>query len=286
MPSQFHETLLLLFRNRPQLAPELIRDALHLSLPDYTDVRIHSADFTDVQPAEYRADLVLVLAADSPVLAIVLEVQLSPHEDKPYAWPAYVVNLRARIRAPVCLLVVTAEDSVARWARKPIYLGGEDHFVPWVLGPTDVPEITDNERAQQDPELAVLSAIAHAQSVNVQKSVSIALCAQLASHSLDAERSRLYCDLVLHSLPEAAREALKDMNRFNYEYQSDFARQHIAEGRAEGRAQIVLRLLTLRYGPLSGDITSRIKTASCAELEAITDRVLSAQTLATALDPS
>jgi hypothetical protein len=30
MPSHLHESLLLLFRNKPTLAPELLRDALHL----------------------------------------------------------------------------------------------------------------------------------------------------------------------------------------------------------------------------------------------------------------
>jgi len=50
MPSHLHEALLLLFRNRPALAPELLREALHVQLPDYTDVRIDSADLTDIQP--------------------------------------------------------------------------------------------------------------------------------------------------------------------------------------------------------------------------------------------
>lgn len=44
MPSKLHEALLLLFRNRPSLAPELLRDALHFELPAYTDVRIDAAE--------------------------------------------------------------------------------------------------------------------------------------------------------------------------------------------------------------------------------------------------
>ena len=54
MPSQLHEALLLLFRNRPTLAPELLRDALHMELPEYTEARIDSADLNDIQPTEYR----------------------------------------------------------------------------------------------------------------------------------------------------------------------------------------------------------------------------------------
>lgn len=77
MPSLTHEALLLLFRNRPELAPELLRDALHLTLPAYSEVRLESADLTDVNPAEYRADLFVLLVDGKPVLGIVVEVQLS-----------------------------------------------------------------------------------------------------------------------------------------------------------------------------------------------------------------
>jgi hypothetical protein len=116
MPSHQHEALLLLFRNRPSLAPELLRDALHIELPAHTAVRLDSAELTDIQPAEYRADLVVLVLNDVPVLGIVVEVQLSADERKRFVWPVYVVNLRARLECPVCLLVVTADERVA-WKR-------------------------------------------------------------------------------------------------------------------------------------------------------------------------
>jgi hypothetical protein len=53
MPSFQHEALLQLFRNRPLLAPTLLRDALHESLPEFTEVRVDSAELNDIQPAEY-----------------------------------------------------------------------------------------------------------------------------------------------------------------------------------------------------------------------------------------
>jgi hypothetical protein len=100
MPSFHHEALLQLFRNRPLLAPELLRDALHQPLPEFSEARIESADLTDIQPAEYRADLVVLLLEERPVLGIVIEAQLGRDEAKRYAWPAYVANLRARIKCP------------------------------------------------------------------------------------------------------------------------------------------------------------------------------------------
>jgi hypothetical protein len=287
MPSHLHEALLLLFRNRPSLAPELLRDALHIELPAHTDIRLDSAELTDIQPAEYRADLVILLLNDLPVLGIVVEVQLSPVKRKRFVWPVYVVNLRARLECPVCLLVVTADERVARWAAKPIHLGAGNLFTALVLGPSGVPEVTDEAHACADPELAVLSAMAHGRDRNTKKSLRIALAAQAASAGLDEDRARLYCDLVLSSLGEAARQALKNMNPANYEYQSDFARHYIAlgqaKGQAQGRADLVLRLLTTRFGTLSAEVQAKILAASIDELDAIGERLLTAPTLDAAL---
>jgi hypothetical protein len=117
MPSQLHETHLFLFRNQPTLAAELIRSALGGELPAYGEARVVSADLTEVHPQEYRADLVIELWDDAaPVYGIVVEVQLRPWEPKRFAWPAYVANLRSRLKCPVALLVVTPFERVARWA--------------------------------------------------------------------------------------------------------------------------------------------------------------------------
>jgi hypothetical protein len=285
MPSQLHEALLLLFRNRPALAAELLRDALHVQLPPYTEARIDSADLTDLQPAEYRADLVVLLLNGVPVLGIVVEVQSSPDERKQFVWPVYAVNLRARLKCPVCLLAVTPDEAVARWAAKPIELGAGNTFTPLVLRPSGVPEVIDELQACADPELAVLSAMAHGRDADAAKSVQIALAAQMASFGLDEDRSRLYFDLILSSLSEAARRALQTMDPAKYEYQSDFAKRYVAQGRSEGRAALVIRLLTLRFGPLANEVQGRIAAASIGELDAIGERLLTASTLQEALGP-
>src|SRR5687768_11030458 len=101
MPSYVHELLLLLFRNRSQAAADLLR-SLDVRIPEYDEVRVESADLNHVKPAEYRADLVLFLMHGAQKrLGIVIEVQLQDKEEKRYAWPAYVTNLRARHRCPV-----------------------------------------------------------------------------------------------------------------------------------------------------------------------------------------
>jgi hypothetical protein len=243
-----------------------------------------SAELTDIQPAEYRADMVIQLCDnDDPVFGIIVEVQLSPVERKRFVWPAYVANLRARLECPVCLLVVTPDEAVARWAAKYVEMGGLQRFAPYVLGPSGVPEVVDESDAQANPELAVLSAMAHGRDADVGKSAKIAVAAQRASAGLDADRSKLYFDLILKSLSEAAREALKTMDARTYEYQSDFARHYVAQGEAQGRAALILRLLTLRFGALSSDTQGAVLRASISELDAIGERLLTAGSLNEAL---
>ncbi len=115
MASLKHEGLLLLFRNRPELAPQLLREVLGLTLPRWTEARVESAELTEVVPTEYRADLVVLLLEGKPCFAIVVEVQLSRDEDKRRSWPPYLTNLRSRVGCPTALLVVAPVAAVARW---------------------------------------------------------------------------------------------------------------------------------------------------------------------------
>jgi hypothetical protein len=101
----------------------------------------------------------------------------------------------------------------------------------------------------------------------------------------------LYLDLILHSLSEAARQALQTMNPAKYEYKSDFAWHYISLGKQEGgalgersgRAVLVARQLSIRFGDLSQDVKDKLTTASIAELDGIGERLLTAATLAEAM---
>ena len=298
MSSYLHELLILLFRNHSESAAELLR-AIDVPLPEYDDIRFESSDLGNLRPAEYRADLVLFLErGPRKVLGVIVEVQLACDEDKPYAWPAYVANLRARHRCPVCLLVLTIEETVSRWAGRSIELGPGTRCQPLVVGPSNTPAVTDLQDAEANVELAVLSAIEHGQSADVVLATRIASAAIVASATIDAERSRLYLDLILISLSKSAPELLEaTMNSLGYEYQSDFARRYIAQGRAEGQAEgrvegktegrveMVLKLLLLRFGPLTEAAQDLIRSAGDAQIDAVAERLLTAKTLEEALGP-
>jgi hypothetical protein len=80
-----------------------LRRHLHVKDPPpkqhvYDDVVVESADLSDLRPAEYRADLVLLVEhGPRKRLGVILEVQLARDRDKPYVWPVYIANLRAGI---------------------------------------------------------------------------------------------------------------------------------------------------------------------------------------------
>jgi hypothetical protein len=300
MPSYPHELLLLLFRNRFSSAADLLRE-LDVQLPDYDDICAESADLNDLRPAEYRADLVLFLQREArKVLGVIVEVQLARDEDKPFTWPAHIANLRARHRCPVCLLVITMEDAVARWAARSIELGPGTSCVPWVIGPANTPAITTVKDAKENVELAVLSAIEHAQHADTPLAARVASVAILASATIDAERCNLYHDLIFIALSNNVPEALETtMSSLAYEFRSDFLRRYVAQGREEGRAeglvegraegkaegqvQSILKVLALRFGPLTPDLEARLRGAQAEQLDAVLESMLTAKTLEEAL---
>jgi hypothetical protein len=122
--------------------------------------------------------------------------------------------------------------------------------------------------------------------VDIHKAALIARAARLASDCLDEDRSVLYLDLIMVSLSEPARGELEIMKPAGYEFQSDFARHHFARGQAQGRAALVVKQLTRRFGPLPPPVEARIAEASIAQLDEIGERLLTAQTLDEALGSS
>jgi len=244
MPSMAHEILVDLFKNRPSLAAEILVEVLGVSLPSYTEARLASTDLTEIQPAEYRADVVVVLLdRDVPVRVIIVEVQLAVDPGKRFSWPAYVTVSRAIHRCPTSLLIVAPDPTVAGWCAEPIETGVPGFVLhPPVLRSTAVPVVTDLEEAARRPELGVLSAMVHGET---EHGATIAAAVLPALQGLDDDRARLYYDLVYNSLNEAARRALEAMMK-GYEYQSDFAKKYVAQGRTEEAARNLLTVLRVR----------------------------------------
>lgn len=227
-----HEVLVELFRNRPTLAAELLVEALDVTLPPYAEARMVSADLTDVQPAQYRADAVVLLFDEGkPVRVNIVEVQLGTDPDKRFSWPHYLTECRRRHRCPVDLLIVAPDSSIADWCAEPIEIGPPGFVLkPPVLQSKLVPIVTDPAEAARRPELAVLSAMAHG---NGPSAPDIVQAVVPVLEQLDLDRSTFYLDLVYHSVNEAVRRALEAKMK-GYECTSPIAKR-IVEKIREGR---------------------------------------------------
>lgn len=101
---------------------------------------------------------------------------------------------------------------------------------------------------------------------------------------LDSPRSARYADLVWASLGENAQrilEALMQMHK--YEYQSEFAKRYVQEGRTEvlqEMREVLLEQLAQRFGEVPDSVRERIDHAEVAELMRWTKRIIPAAALA------
>ena len=211
MPSQLHEVLIELFRGAPSLSAEVLRRVFGVEVPAYDQAVPSSENFTQLDPKEFRADVAITFSQNGVArLGAVVEAQLGDDDDKSYAWPVYVTALRARIRAPVCLLVVTTNAARARRLGRKITIGHPGFVLePLVLGPEQIPRIDTIAEAQKYPELGLLSALAHG---NEPGGLAVVIAASAGLLGLDDEHARLYHDLLMTSLNEAVKKELEAMS--------------------------------------------------------------------------
>jgi hypothetical protein len=272
VPSTTHDGLVRLFRERPELAAELLKQCLETPVPRYQWARLEPEDLTQVRSVEFHVDAVVSYNAARALFAVIVEVQLSPDHRKRFSWPAYATSLRARLKCPVALLVVTPSARVARWARRPIIVGPGTTCSPVVLGPAVVPAMTSRRDALENPELAVLSAIAHGKGDRGQ-AVRIAKAAAAGAASvsrLDEDTGLLYFAAIRDALGPAARKAFEMIP--NVERYLDAAtRKKIQRARTEGKEALVQSkhgavLAVLQARGLSVTDRQRARIAACTRV--------------------
>lgn len=257
-------------------------------MPEYDEIRTDCKDFSQLVPTQFVADLLLLLVKGEPVLAIVLEVQLDAKPEKLGTWPVYVAAARARFHCPACLVVVTTKRPVANWAKSAIVVGPGAHLQPIVIGPHDIPAIEDGAAARKVPELAILSAVAHAKDADPGLAARVAFAALTACLELDNERALSYADVVRALLTHTARAALDIIMQApqHREFQSEFAKRYVAagkaagkaEGKAAGKAESVLRILARRGIEVTEVQRALVLgSADVEELERWLDRAIVAQ---------
>jgi flagellar biosynthesis/type III secretory pathway protein FliH len=157
--------------------------------------------------------------------------------------------------------VVTPDPAVARWAGQPIDLGN-GIFVPRVIGPEGIPQVADRDQAVREPQLAVLSVMAHGGG-EVEAAVSIARVAVNAVLSLPEEQRLLHSVLIEKALSEAARKAL-GMEPQIEKFFTEAHRQSYNQGEAKGEAKALVMILKRRGLAITDEQQQQI--ATCTDL--------------------
>jgi hypothetical protein len=208
MVSTVHEALRDLLRENPWVCVELLAMLAWIDRASIDEAACVDPTVPQNVPPALSADVAVVLRARAtPTLVVAVEVQLEREDDKRWTWPVYLSALRREHRCPAALLVIAPSPLVASWAREAIALGPGASMSPWVLGPTEIPVVTDRREAMERPALAVLSAIAHGS--DGARGLDVVFTAMSAVDTLDEPRSTVYTAAIWDALDRAAQRALE-----------------------------------------------------------------------------
>jgi hypothetical protein len=254
-----------------------------LPIPESGEARLASPDFSQVDPGVCRADGAILYGKGEEKFGVVIETQRQPDEDKWFSWLEYLANFRAREQCPAALIVICPNRATARWARGAIETGHPGlTLIPLVIGPDNTPVITDITEAQDNILLAVISAITKS---NDPGFGAIIRTMSPALQGIDRKLAGQYARYIYRSLKgEPQREWGRLMAMQTHEYQGDFAEGLLAEGRAqgrvEGRAEDVLKVLEVRGIALSDKVRERVM--ACQDPDMLSAWLLKAVTVQSA----
>ncbi|WP_016907683.1 hypothetical protein [Streptomyces xiaopingdaonensis] len=252
-----HEALHRAFRQFPELFGRAFA-LLGLPEPGATVVSDVNCDLTEVRPIERRVDTLLRLdGPDGRGYLLAVESQTADDPEKARSWAYYLAYLANRYRdhRPV-LLVLCRDRATARWAAGPFRIGhpagANLQLTPFVLGPDNVPFITDVEQAAADLPLTLFSALTHSSDPRIGEILDVLAAALKKTEDDDAVT--VYADFTASGLadsPTAADHWRKLMSSGLFELRGFVAEGLRDEGRLQTQIEQLLQLLDARNIPLT-----------------------------------
>jgi ParB-like chromosome segregation protein Spo0J len=141
--------------------------------------------------------------------------------------------------------------------------------------------VTDVALARKQPELAILSVLAHGKS---SRGSEIGAAALASLTELDEPQAALYHDIIEASLSAEARKELIRMAILNYRFQGPSFRRGKAEGKAEGKADMLTSLVVRKFGAIDQLTSERIERAAAKDIERWAARLLTAASMSEVFD--
>lgn len=240
MVTSSHEAAHRIFQDRPELLTPVFR-ILGVPFPEPAAVEVLTPDCTEVRPLERRVDTVLrVKPSAGRDLLLAIEAQRRPDAAKEGSWAYYLSYLMAKHECPAMLLVVCQSPKTADWAAGPFRLGPQGWTSltvhPLVLGPGNVPVISDAEEAARQLPLAALSAIIHGQDPQVPAILKVLARALGASGKESAD---YYMEMVeIGLVGDQTRKIWRDlMTKIHFPGAGTLAEEMFLAGEAKGRVE-------------------------------------------------
>ncbi|MDX2543851.1 hypothetical protein ACOT81_16925 [Streptomyces sp. WI04-05B] len=294
MVSSAHEAMHQIFREDPGLFARALPRA-GIAFPEPTAIENLDTALTEIRPLERRVDtLQRMETADGERYLLAIESQSEPDPAKLNSWTYYLAHLYAKYKIPPILLVTCRDKTTASWASEPIRIGLPTHtsiaVFPLVLGPDNLPAITDPDEAAQDLPLSVLSTLIHAKDPAlpaILDALATALAntggevakgwAEYTEIGLGDPRTRATWRNLMATFVSRFPGSGTFIEETHLKGLAEGLAEGQAEGRAKGRAEDILRILDLRGVDVPE--AARERVAGCTDLETLGtwfDRALTA----------
>jgi hypothetical protein len=171
--------------------------------------------------------------------------------------PRYAAALWLRLDCPVIVLVICPDSRNAAEAAKPIRTTLSDYtLTPYVLGPAQIPVITDTTEVQANPLPAILSVAIHGRNRAVLEAFTAA-----ALNETDGNAAYYY-EYAYRMSPLDIRHMLEEIMATTWPVYTPYAKKHygrgLQDGRAEGETKAVLTVPEARGIAVPEDVRARV----------------------------
>ncbi len=231
-------------------------------------------ELTEIKPSELslepiRADSLIFLESENIVLHI--EFQTDPKQDLPYRMLDYAVRLyRHYQHKEIHQVVIYLRKNQSSLVRQRYYQRGKTRHEFEIIRLWETPP----ESLLKSPGLfpfAILSQVDNRENILRQINQKIGKLTNKTEQSNLAASTAILAGLVLN------RDIIQKLLRNDIMKESVIYQDIQAEGRQQGEAHLILRLLNRSLGQISPQLSQKIQSLSIEELENLGDALLDFQ---------
>ncbi|MQY04486.1 hypothetical protein [Actinomadura macrotermitis] len=281
MPGRQHDAINDLIREHPDLALWALRTVADIDLEPPGPLRTISGELNDRVSRDRQADTILADGPDNGLRNLLItEVETKLSTRKLEQCLHYATILVIQHDRPVYVVVFTPDAQADKYAA-PVTLtrgGLSITLTPTLVGPDQLPVITDPAQVVADPALAALALMAHGKTEGVIRTFIEGLDTIKSRESPgDNGHAMRYFDYAIDVAPFSIRRLLeRDIMRTELPIRSEFAKTYIAKGEIKA----ILSVLDARGLEVSS--AAREQITGCTDLDQLETWVRRAAIIQTA----